>query len=71
MASENINSVEDIPYFAGDYWPNEIENLIEEHEKNCKRRRKKNTENDNRNNLAHKNKILKKVQLYYKKFGKV
>ena len=69
MASAEINSVEDIPYFAGDFWPNEIENLIEEHEKKCKRSSKKISEN--RNNLAEENKILKKVQLYYKKFGKV
>ena len=69
MASEGINSVEDISYFAGDFWPNEIENLIEEHEKKCKRRSKKLSAN--KNNLAEDNKILKKVQLYYKKYGKV
>ena len=69
MASEEINSVEDIPYFAGDFWPNDVEDLIEEHEKKCKRRSKRISEN--RNNLAEDNKILKKVQLYCKKIGKV
>ena len=71
MASSEINCVEDIPYFTGDSWPNEIENLIEEHEKKLKRRSKKNRKTENRNNFTEENKILKKVQLYYKKFGKV
>ena len=69
MTSAEINSVGDIPYFAGDFWPNKIENLIEEVEKKCKRRSKKISEN--KNNLAEDNKILKKVQLYYKKYRKV
>ena len=71
MASAEINCVEDIPYFAGDSWPSEIENLIEEHEKKCKQRSKKNRKTENRNNFTEENKIIKKVQLYYKKFGKV
>ena len=67
MTSAEINSVGVIPYFAGDFWPNKIKTLIEEHEKKCKSKNK----SENRNNLVDVNKILKKVQLYYNKYGKV